>query len=64
MPKMVPVRGRFLRGPGKCCSSAVLKKVLAHDHIRILKQTADAFTENDAVRCYGRLVNNLVLMVL
>jgi hypothetical protein len=26
--------------PGQRCTSAVLKKVLCHDHIRMLKQTA------------------------
>jgi hypothetical protein len=49
--------------PGKHCLSAVLKKVLSHDHLRLPK-TAGAFIENDAVGCYDRLVNNLVLMLL
>jgi hypothetical protein len=49
--------------PGKQCLSAVLKKVLSHDLVRITKQTA-AFIENDAVGCYDRLVKNLVLMLL
>jgi hypothetical protein len=48
---------------GKRCSSAVLKKVLSHDHVRILKHMA-AYIENDAIGCYNRLVNNLILMVL
>jgi hypothetical protein len=48
---------------GKRCISAVLKKVLQHDHIRLLKQTA-AFVKNDATGCYDRLINNLILMVL
>ncbi len=43
--------------PGKRCISAVLKKVLQHDHIRLQKQTA-AFVENDATGCYDRLMNN------
>jgi hypothetical protein len=49
--------------PGKQCHSAVLKKVLSHDHVRLTKTTA-SFIENDAVGCYDRLVNNLVLMLL
>jgi len=48
---------------GKHCLSAVLKKVLSHDHLRLTKTTG-AFIENDAVGCYDRLVNNLVLMLL
>jgi hypothetical protein len=48
---------------GQRCPSAVLKKVLSHDHVRILKQTA-AYIENDAIGCYDRLMNNLILMVL
>ena len=47
---------------GQRRTSAVLKKVLCHDHIRMLKQTA-VFVENDAVGCYDRLINNLILMV-
>jgi hypothetical protein len=54
---------QFGSRPGKRCISAVLKKILAHDHIRLLKQTA-AFVENDATGCYDRLINNLILMVL
>jgi len=49
--------------PGKQCLSVVLKKVLCHDYIRIMK-TAGAFIENDAIGCYDRLVNNLVRMIL
>jgi len=49
--------------PGKHCLSAVLKKVLSHDHLRLTK-TGGAFIENDAIGCYDRLVNNLVLMLL
>ena len=49
--------------PGKHCLSAVLKKVLCHDHLRITKRSG-AFLENDAIGCYDRLVNNLVLMLL
>jgi hypothetical protein len=54
---------QFGSRPGRRCISAVLKKVLAHDQIRLLKHTA-AFVENDATGCYDRLVNNLILMVL
>jgi len=49
--------------PGRHCLSAVLKKVLSHDHLRITKRSG-AFLENDAIGCYDRLVNNLVLMIL
>jgi len=49
--------------PGKHCLSAVLKKVLSHDHLRLTKQNG-AFLENDAVGCYDRLVNNMVLMLM
>jgi hypothetical protein len=49
--------------PGKRCQSAVLKKVLSHDHICMLKTTA-AFVKNVAVGCYNRLMNNLILMFL
>jgi len=36
---------------------------LSHDHLRITKWSG-AFLENDAIGCYDRLVNNLVLMIL
>jgi hypothetical protein len=49
--------------PGKHCISAVLKKVLCHDHLQLTK-TSGAFLENDAVGCYDRLVNNLVLTLM
>jgi hypothetical protein len=49
--------------PGKQCLSAVLLKVLTHHHLRVMK-TASTVVENDAVGCYDRLVNNLVLMLL
>jgi hypothetical protein len=54
---------QFGSRPGQRCTSALLKKVLCHDHVRLLKQTA-AFVENDAVGCYDRLINNLILMVI
>jgi hypothetical protein len=46
--------------PGCQCQSSVLKKVLAHDIVRITKTTA-AFLEVDAIGCYNRLVNSFVL---
>ncbi len=49
--------------PGRQCISAVLKKTLAHDYVRLTATTA-AFIENDAIGCYDRLVNNLILMLL
>jgi ribonuclease HI len=42
---------------------ALFEKVLSHDHLRLTK-TGGAFLENDAIGCYDRLVNNLVLMLL
>jgi hypothetical protein len=49
--------------PGRHCISAVLKKVLSHDHLRVTKSNG-AFLENDAVGSYDQLVNNLVLMLM
>jgi hypothetical protein len=49
--------------PGRQCIRAVLKKVLAHDYVCLTATTA-VFVENDAVGCYDRLVNNLILMLL
>jgi hypothetical protein len=54
---------QFGSRPGRHCPSAVLKKVLCHEHIRIQKTTG-AFIENDATGCYDRLMNNLLLMIL
>jgi hypothetical protein len=49
--------------PGKLCVSPVLNKQLTHDVIRQTKHTA-AIIENDAVGCYDRLVNPLVLLAM
>jgi len=48
--------------PGKPRLSTVLLKVLSHNYLRVTK-TAGAVIENDAVGCYDRLVNNLVLLL-
>lgn len=54
---------QFGSRPGKKFHSAFLQKVLSHDIVRLTKQTA-AFMENDAVGCYDRLMNNVLLLIL
>jgi len=49
--------------PGRQCISAVIKKVLSQDYMWLTQKTA-AFIENDAIGCYDRLVNNLILILL
>jgi hypothetical protein len=49
--------------PVKQCQSAVFHKILLHDISRWTK-TPLACIKNDAVGCYDRLVNGLVLLML
>jgi len=49
--------------PGKLCITPVLNKQLTHDIIRQTKRMA-AVIENDAVGCYDRLMNPLVLLAM
>jgi hypothetical protein len=48
---------------GKMCQSAVLNKHLVFELIRNTEETA-IFIENDAVGCFDRIVNPLILMFL
>jgi len=49
--------------PGKLCIMPVLNKQLSHDIIRQTKHTV-AVIENDAVGCYDRLMNPLLLLAM
>jgi hypothetical protein len=49
--------------PGRLCISPVLNKHLTHNIIRQTKQMA-AIIENDAVGCYDRLMNPLLLLAM
>ncbi len=49
--------------PGKLCITPVLNKQLTHDILRQSKQTA-TILENDAVGCYDRLMNPLLLLAM
>jgi hypothetical protein len=48
---------------GRQCISAVLNKQLTHDIVRHRKAMA-AFIENDAIGCYDRMANNLLIIEL
>lgn len=49
--------------PNKLCKSATLNKQLTFEILRYKKETV-VFIENDAVGCYDRIVNQLVLLML
>jgi len=49
--------------PGKLCISPVLNKQLTHDIVKQTRTTI-AVIENDAVGCYDRLMNPLILLAM
>jgi hypothetical protein len=49
--------------PAKLCISAVLNKQLTFEITRY-KKSSIAYIENDAVGCYNRIVNSVVLLFL
>jgi hypothetical protein len=49
--------------PGKHCHSAILNKQLTFEILRQTKETA-AFIENDAIGCYDRMVNPILILCL
>jgi len=48
---------------GKLCQSAALNKQLVFDNLRLTKETV-VFIENDAMGCFDRIVNPLILLFL